>query len=947
MVPRESRLGKGDGMTAITKTDRAATPGRFGALAAFGFSVFPIGHPDHDGEPAGRRGKTPTGPWKNYQETPATPEKITLWDSGLLNVGLATGAVSGVVVFDIDSPEVRAEIDARGFAWPRTPTVKTGRGWHVYFAHPGPPVGNKVNLGDIEHLDFRGDGGYAVGPGSRHENGALYAWEISPEEAPFAPAPAWLWELHRKAKNQPPDATDGKETPPAKNRTMPAPGGNGNRDPYAEAALRAEVDRVKAQAQPGRNDTLNRAAFSLGQLVAGGILDRGTVEAELTAAADSCGLVRDDGAGSVDATIRSGIESGMLEPRTRPEPRTPARRPASETQYHEKPETLNPENPETDGWQLQPDPPGAPPAPRRERPIIEIRGGELPAMVVAAEEALLDSTGPRIYQRGGILVRAVRYPAQTVKDGITRPAGALGLAPLDSAYLVERLTVEADWNKWDARERKHKRADCPDKVALTYLARAGLWRVPALVAVIEAPTLRPTGSILDAPGYDEETGLLLDTEGARFDPIPDNPTTEAVTAAAALFRDLLGEFPFVEECDRAAALAAICTALVRRSLPSAPMFAFRAPKMRSGKTMLADCVALIATSRPCAVMSQAETQTAEQKRLLAALLNGDSVICYDNVDREFGGAAISQALTQATITDRLLGFSRMVTAPTAATFLATGNNLTFAGDITCRVVPCDLDPQREHPEERTFMRNLYEWIPQHRGRLVAAALTILRGYQAAGRPEQRVPAWAGFDAWSKMVREAVVWAGFADPAAGRPRLEETDPVRVQLAGLLSAWREYLPDTDGGYTASDLDRKSKPEGGGKTEPPAREALRAALLVVAGARETIDTGRLGRYLRDSRNRIEAGLVVRRAGETHGVTRWRVVEAPKPGGGAGMGGDVSYLRGKNGSEKEGIGGGDTAKNGTWVENNPTHPPTPPPSVGRVSGNAPEASPPAWEQF
>jgi hypothetical protein len=314
-------------MTATTTAaDRAATPGRFQALAAFGFSVFPIRHPDRDGEHAGKRGKTPTGPWRSYQETPATPEKISLWDTGLLNVGLATGAVSGVVVFDIDSPEVRAQLESRGLTWPRTPTVKTGRGWHVYFAHPGPPVGNKVNLGDIEHLDFRGDGGYAVGPGSRHENGALYAWEISPEEEPFAPAPPWLWELHHKAKAPPRDATDGEEATPAKKRATKSPGRNGNRDPYADAALRSEVDRVRAQTEPGRNDTLNRAAFSLGQLVGGGSLDRVTVESELTAAAEACGLVRDDGAGSVGATIRSGLEGGMREPRTRPEP--PARTPA-------------------------------------------------------------------------------------------------------------------------------------------------------------------------------------------------------------------------------------------------------------------------------------------------------------------------------------------------------------------------------------------------------------------------------------------------------------------------------------------------------------------------------------------------------------------------------------------------------------------------------------------
>jgi hypothetical protein len=65
-------------------------------------------------------------------------------------------------------------------------------------------------------------------------------------------------------------------------------------------------------APPGsRNNTLNAAAFSLGQLIAAGALTRDAVEAALLAAAASAGLTR---AESV-ATTRSGIEAGLKEPR--------------------------------------------------------------------------------------------------------------------------------------------------------------------------------------------------------------------------------------------------------------------------------------------------------------------------------------------------------------------------------------------------------------------------------------------------------------------------------------------------------------------------------------------------------------------------------------------------------------------------------------------------------
>lgn len=85
---------------------------------------------------------------------------------------------------------------------------------------------------------------------------------------------------------------------------------------YARAALEAETERVSSAANGSRNHTLNRAAFSLGQLVAGGALDRGLVVRELTAAAQLVGLSDQE----TVATIASGLTSGALKPRTVPEP---------------------------------------------------------------------------------------------------------------------------------------------------------------------------------------------------------------------------------------------------------------------------------------------------------------------------------------------------------------------------------------------------------------------------------------------------------------------------------------------------------------------------------------------------------------------------------------------------------------------------------------------------
>jgi hypothetical protein len=80
-------------------------------------------------------------------------------------------------------------------------------------------------------------------------------------------------------------------------------------------------------------------------------------------------------------------------------------------------------------------------------------------------------------------------------------------------------------------------------------------------------------------------------------------------------------------------------------------------------------------------------------------------------------------LTQETWKDRILGKTGMATVPTCTTWLATGNNLLIVGDLSTRALVCDLDAKVEHPEERKFDINLYEYVPAHRDELVPAALT--------------------------------------------------------------------------------------------------------------------------------------------------------------------------------------------------------------------------------
>lgn len=521
-------------------------------------------------------------------------------------------------------------------------------------------------------------------------------------------------------------------------------------------------------------------------------------------------------------------------------------------------------------------------------PDIHLRGGELPAVVDAAEVALLTDNGEALYQRGGVLVRVLRAEAESVQRWIKRRSGALVIRAVEVPYLVERLTRAARWLKYKVATDDWVVCDCPDRIAKTLAAR-GSWKLPALAGTIESPTLRPDGTILAAPGYDSFTGLLYEPGSTEFPTIPESPTREDALLALEVLCRILEGFPFVDRSavigsDMAAALAAVLTALIRRSLKSAPLFAFGAPKMGSGKSLLADVVSMVATGRPCSVMSLGDDSNEERKRWIAVLLEGDPVICIDNVEKPLGGSALCSILTQESYRDRILGMTQTVSVSTAVTLLATGNNLIFDGDLTTRVVPCDLDPHVERPEERSFDVNLYQYVPEHRGELVVAGLTILRAYAIAGRPKQPIPAFGRFEEWSDWVRSSLVWLGAADPCEGRSRIEALDPTRQRLGQLLLAWREALPGRP--CTVAEAIKSSA------EKPDLKEAL---LGVGADRRGEINPRYVGNFLQKHALRIEDGSRFVR-GETRGkVATWQVEASSDPGV-SGVSGVVPNARAKN---------------------------------------------------
>ncbi len=126
-------------------------------------------------------GKRPAIAWSVYQTRRPTFDEIRGWFRGAhgdrRNVGIVTGAVSGLIVVDCDTPEAVSWWQDN---FPATPLVSTtGRGGaHFYYRlRDGDTVGNRTRvLG--RRTDVRGQGGYVVAPPSVHpETGIPYKWQ--------------------------------------------------------------------------------------------------------------------------------------------------------------------------------------------------------------------------------------------------------------------------------------------------------------------------------------------------------------------------------------------------------------------------------------------------------------------------------------------------------------------------------------------------------------------------------------------------------------------------------------------------------------------------------------------------------------------------------------------------------------------------------------------------
>lgn len=500
-------------------------------------------------------------------------------------------------------------------------------------------------------------------------------------------------------------------------------------------------------------------------------------------------------------------------------------------------------------------------------PVILLEVGEIESVVTAAEKALA-AAGRGIYQSGGRIVSVGETQVYTAAGA---EIGSQRIYQVGDYALLEHLASSARWEKFDGRKDEVVRTVPPMWVAKSLSERAGRLQLPVLAGVISAPTLRRDGSILAAEGYDASTGLLLDTHGASFPEIPENPTRDDALAALEKLNELIETFPFVTATDRAVALSAILTAAVRSSLTAAPLYGDTAPVAGSGKSLLVHIISILISGTEVGVIAQGSTDEEFEKRLASVLLGGDPIIAIDNCKIPVGGDLLDQIITQSKVRPRILGKSETPEVPAGAFVTATGNNLVVVADMVRRTMLCRLDPQVERPELRAFSFDPKRRARDGRGEYLVAALTVLRAYQVAGMPEQGLAPVGSLHAWSRRVRDALVWLGEPDAAASMELVREMDPQLDSITSVITQWCQALGA--GFYTARDLVeaafsvRPTEDGGSAYVNPDFRESL----MAVAGDGRVVTTRRLGKWLMAHSGRIVAGTQISKGPMRDGVVTW----------------------------------------------------------------------------
>lgn len=487
----------------------------------------------------------------------------------------------------------------------------------------------------------------------------------------------------------------------------------------------------------------------------------------------------------------------------------------------------------------------------KHKPIIRIQAGEIPFICDVAESEMAKTL--RHYQRGGIIVIITTDPG-TLETTVQT---------LSLSSLTRILAGIAIWQRYDKRSEEWFVCDPSERHVRVLHDAASYLHLPVLNGIARQPYLRPDGSLMMNAGYDVVTGMFGVFNAQQFS-VPDKPTKQQAEVALAEISELLSEFAFKTDHDRAAAIAGILTAVIRPSLVQAPMFHVKAPSIASGKSYLCELFTAFATPQKGTPHAFPADDEECRKLLLAELLTAPAVIEFDNLTSDLiPHKSLCTALTSEHISGRILGQSKTAEVGTRVLFLSSGNNVDPVRDMTRRTVTITLDPACEIPAARDFVKQPVSEVRANRERFVSLVLTIERAWICSGKPKTECKTIATYADWSDHCRQPLLWLGMPDPATSIFEAINDDPDRELLGEFLQAWHDRF-----GNSPTSVKDAIHPL-------YSSDDLREIIDDIAKERDgNINRKRLGRWIKRHAGRVVSGLrIVQDTSATHNAAKWKV--------------------------------------------------------------------------
>jgi hypothetical protein len=432
------------------------------------------------------------------------------------------------------------------------------------------------------------------------------------------------------------------------------------------------------------------------------------------------------------------------------------------------------------------------------------------------------------------------------------------IQPLNLYRFRHELAQVAIWYR-KAANRKKKNALPPMPVVRDLMSSPNL-PLPILDRIVETPVYGRDGSLELRPGYHTESRTFyIPPPGLMLERVPLVPSpADLARAKTLILDDLLGDFPFAGDSEKAHAVGLALLPFVRSMIAGpTPLHLVEKPTPGTGATLLVNVLTYPATGRAVAAMSEGETDEEYRKRITAKLRSAPCVIVIDNVRRRLDSGALAAALTSVTWEDRILGQSDVVRVPVRNAWVATGNNPSLSNEMARRTVRIRMDAKSERPWfGRTFRHpDLMSWAAGHRADLVWALLTLIQHWIAVGKPPS-AKSLGQFEDWSRTIGGILEAAGIPGFLGNLDELyEESDAEANALRNFFETWHRIHQDswvTVSALHATALDHLDLGNGSYQSQKI----------------------RLGKLLAENKDRNFGNLRLERGAVSHGSQQWRLI-------------------------------------------------------------------------